>query len=207
MIRPTRSGTSGSGQRAVGIEQAVGRERAQRPLAVGGDATDGEDRVDPRHHELVPTRGGVERDTAPDAHLDVVAELRARDLGERALDGPAIVAEEHDVEARQHPVAPPGLLHHREVGVAGAGPLEVLDLAPHPDLDRERVAERVAHQRVDLAHRERRHLGLATGDVAVGRHRSPGRSRPRSRDRSRTWAGPSRARLTVGTGGPAAPLA
>ena len=67
----------------VGVEQTLGRERAQHPLAVGGDAADGEHRVDAGHDQLVAPGRRVDRDPPADAHLDVVAELGAGHLGQR----------------------------------------------------------------------------------------------------------------------------
>ena len=66
----------------VAIEQAVGRERAQHPLAVRGDPAHGEHGIDGAHDELeLPL---VRANPAADAHLHVVAELGARHFCERA---------------------------------------------------------------------------------------------------------------------------
>ena len=134
----------------VAIEQAVGRERAQDPLAVGGDPAHREHGIDGAHDELELAL--VHADPAADAHLHVVAELGAGHLRERAGDRGAVVVEQHGVDAGADAVAGAGgLLHQREVGVAARVALQVLHLAPHPHLLRKGAAQGVAHLSGELA--------------------------------------------------------
>ena len=136
-------------------EQALGREHAQHPLAVGGEAADREHRVDAVHDELEPAGRRVEVDPAADADLDAVGELDARDLLEGPGDRGAVVAEERDPERGADPVAVAVLLDELEVDVLVARGVELLDLAAYPDLAREGVDQRLGDRLVQLADRER----------------------------------------------------
>ncbi len=94
-------------QPRVLLEQAFGGQRAEHPLPVGGDAADGEHRIDGGHHELDAALRRIHREPAADPDVDVVAELGAGHVGERAVDGPTVVAEQHAVEPRLDPVVAP----------------------------------------------------------------------------------------------------
>ena len=158
MIRPTRSGTGARTRPGVAIEQAVGRERAQDPLTVGGDPAHREHRIDGAHDQLELAL--VHAHPAADAHLDVVAELGTGHLGERAGDGGAVVAEQHGVDPGPDPVARSGgLLDQGEVGVTARVALQVLHFAAHPDLLGERTAEGVTHLGGEVADGKGRDLG------------------------------------------------
>ena len=142
----------------VAIEQAVGRERTQDPLAVGGDPAHREHRIDGAHDQLELAL--VHAHPAADAHLDVVAELGAGHLGERAGDGGAVVAEQHGVDPGPDPVARSGgLLDQGEVGVTARVALQVLHFAAHPHLLGERTAEGVTHLGGEVADGKGRDLG------------------------------------------------
>ena len=142
------------------VEQALRRQRPEHPLAVRGDPTDGEHGVDGGHHELDPALRRVHREPAPDADVDVVAELGPGHVGQRAVDRATVVAEEHAVEPGLHTVAAARLLDEREIGVPVRRALEVLHLAAHPHLRGERLAHRVADERGDLTDGERRLRGF-----------------------------------------------
>ena len=77
---------------ALAPSEPLGGEGAQHAVAVGREPTDGEDRVDAGHDQLVLTGGRVDPDAAPDPHLDVVAERRAGHLGQRPTDLRRVVA-------------------------------------------------------------------------------------------------------------------
>ena len=151
-------------QARVGVEQPVGRDRAQHPLARHRDAADREDRVDRRHAELQPATCGVELDAAPDADLDVVGKLGAGHRRQRPFDATPVVAPEDDVEAGVHPVAAPALLDQREVRVAGCDALQALHLAPDPHVVSERRLHGLPETGVELTDRERR-VGLTVAQV------------------------------------------
>ncbi len=112
----------------VGVEQAFGDQAADGLVALGGEITEGEARIEVGHLEPELAGRGIEVEVAEHAHLHPVGQPEAMLLQHRPQPHPG-VGEELHVEHRLHACRVVG---ETEVGVLVAF-APTLDLATDPD--------------------------------------------------------------------------
>ena len=165
--QPHPQGDERASQRLLAPQQALGVEQPQQPVAVGGQAPERERRVDVGHLHLEAAAGRVPVDPALDAHLGAVghADAAAR-LLQPAVHPPAGGVEHHDRQAGHRRAGGVGArrrLDQVEPHHAGAPPVEVADLAPHPQFVGERAPQRQADRLAQVGDRPGRFVVVPEG--------------------------------------------
>ena len=191
---PTRSGTSGSGQRGVGARAGPRPSSRGEQLGLGpAQLAERVGRVDRGHPQLELAAGRVPVEPAPDPHLGAVGHPHAAaGPGEGGVHRALVAGRQHHAEQALPLVAG---LDEREVDVARAGPGQVADLAPHPHLVAERGPQRVADAVGQLGDRQvgsgiAPTVGSSNSDIAA--HARPGGVTPPMAHRDRTGRPPDR---------------
>ena len=124
-------------QRAVALEEPLGHQPPQQQFAVGRQPTERVGGVDETHHQLQLTGRGVQLEGAAQAHLHPVGHAhRTAGPPQDAVDEVALLGEERHGQPRRGGPAELAGVAEVEVDVARGRPLQVVDLAPDPDLAR-----------------------------------------------------------------------